>query len=99
MPRPRASVHGAEAQKHGAKTVGIRPEHLVLSTTEGAWKGKVGVAEHLGVDTFLHIHVDDIGQVTARADGEFGVNHGDTVYLTPDPAKLHRFGPNDEALA
>ena len=92
-------VSGAEAQKHGAKTVGIRPEHLVLSTTEGAWKGKVGVAEHLGADTFLHIHVDDIGQVTARADGEFGVNHGDTVYLTPDPAKLHRFGPNDEALA
>ena len=92
-------VSGAEAQKHGAKTVGIRPEHLVLSTTEGAWKGKVGVAEHLGADTFLHIHVDDIGQVTARADGEFGVNHGDTVYLTPDPAKLHRFVPNDEALA
>ena len=29
--------------------------------------------------------------MTVRADGEIAVHHGDTVYLTPDPRKLHRF--------
>jgi multiple sugar transport system ATP-binding protein len=91
-------VEGAEAQKHGAKTIGIRPEHLTLSTTEGAWKGTVGVAEHLGSDTFLHVHTEGLGQITARADGEFGLRHGETVYLTPSPDKIHRFNEKAEAL-
>src|SRR5687768_9449515 len=48
-------VDGAEAAKHGAHAIGVRPEHLAASTTGGAWKGKVAVAEHLGSDTFLHV--------------------------------------------
>ena len=32
-----------------------------------------------------------------RADGEMGVHHGDTIYLTPDPTKLHRFGADGKA--
>ena len=51
-------VKGPEAAKHNAATIGVRPEHITLSTTEGMWKGKVGVAEHLGSDTFLHVHAD-----------------------------------------
>jgi multiple sugar transport system ATP-binding protein len=57
----------------------------------------VGVAEHLGSDTFLHIHVEGIGLVTARVGGDFGVNHGDHVFLTPDEGRVHRF--NDKGLA
>ncbi|MEO3997295.1 ABC transporter ATP-binding protein [Mesorhizobium sp. CAU 1732] len=91
-------IDGTEAAKHGAKTIGIRPEHLKLSTTEGAWKGTVGVAEHLGSDTFLHVQADGLGQITARGDGEFSLHHGDSVWLTPDPAKLHRFGDDGEAI-
>ncbi|MEM9574898.1 MAG: ABC transporter ATP-binding protein, partial [Pseudomonadota bacterium] len=51
-------IDGAEAKKHGAATIGIRPEHIAVSTktSKGAWKGTVGVAEHLGSDTFIHIH-------------------------------------------
>lgn len=92
-------VSGPEAESRRARTIGIRPEHLRLSREEGAWRGVVGVAEHLGADTYLHINVDGIGQMTARVDGEFGVDHGDTVHLTPDPAKIHRFGVDGEALA
>jgi multiple sugar transport system ATP-binding protein len=91
-------VNGSEAAKHGAKTLGIRPEHLALSTVSGAWKGTVGIAEHLGSDTFLHVRADEIGQITARANGEFGLHHGETVYLTPQPDKIHRFGAGGEAL-
>ncbi|TYR33128.1 ABC transporter ATP-binding protein [Mesorhizobium microcysteis] len=91
-------ITGAEAAKHGAQTIGVRPEHLKLSTASGTWKGTVGVAEHLGSDTFLHIQVDGIGQVTARADGEFAVDHGDQVWLTPEPGKIHRFNEAGEAI-
>ena len=91
-------VNGAEAAKLGAMTLGIRPEHLTLSTVSGAWKGTVGIAEHLGSDTFLHVRTDGLGQITARANGEFGLHHGETVFLTPQPDKIHRFGSQGEAL-
>ncbi|TKB31178.1 MAG: ABC transporter ATP-binding protein, partial [Mesorhizobium sp.] len=77
-------IEGAPADKYGAKTIGIRPEHINISTTAGDWKATVGVAEHLGSDTFLHVQTDGIGTINVRADGEVAVKHGDTVYLTPD---------------
>ena len=84
-------VTGAEAAKMGAHTVGVRPEHMVLSTEEGLWQGVVHVSEHLGSDTFLHVDVDEVGPVTARVDGEFPARHGDRVWLSPEEGKVHRF--------
>ncbi|ODT31734.1 MAG: sugar ABC transporter ATP-binding protein [Kaistia sp. SCN 65-12] len=91
-------IEGEEAAKHRAKTIGIRPEHLKISKTAGEWKAKVGVAEHLGSDTFLHVQADGIGALTVRADGEIDVRHGDTIHLTPDRSKLHRFGADGRAI-
>jgi multiple sugar transport system ATP-binding protein len=90
-------VEGAEAERHGAKTIGIRPEHVKISTESGDWKGKVGVAEHLGSDTFLHVHTDH-GTINVRAGGELAVDHGDTVYLTPMSTKLHKFGADGSTM-
>jgi multiple sugar transport system ATP-binding protein len=84
-------IEGAYAQSKGAKTAGIRPEHLLPSRESGTWAGTVTVAEHLGADTFLHVNVDGFGTITARVDGEFGIKHGERVYLTPDESKLHLF--------
>jgi multiple sugar transport system ATP-binding protein len=91
-------VGGATAQPYGVTTMGIRPEHLGISTTEGAWKGTAGVAEHLGADTFVHVNTEAAGTVTVRASGDFQIRHGDTVYLTPDPARVHKFGPDGKAI-
>ncbi len=91
-------IAGEAAARHGAGTIGVRPEHLQLSTTGGEWQGTVGVAEHLGSDTFLHVHVDGIGAITTRIGGEVGVGHGDRVYLTPPPERIHRFGTDGQAL-
>jgi len=90
-------LEGDYAKAKNGKTVGVRPEHIGLSKDSGLWKGRVSVAEHLGADTFLHLDVDGIGPITARAGGEFGASYGDTVYLTPDETKLHRF--DDKGLA
>ncbi|MEM9222726.1 MAG: ABC transporter ATP-binding protein [Pseudomonadota bacterium] len=92
-------LSGEPAQKHDATTIGVRPEHLNLSRDDGTWRGVVHVSEHLGSDTFLHVNVDGVGTVTARADGEFGLHHGDTVFLTPAADKIHRFGHDGAALA
>ncbi|MDD1500797.1 ABC transporter ATP-binding protein [Agrobacterium cavarae] len=91
-------VKGAYAFGKSAETAGIRPEHLLLSKDSGLWKGKVNVAEHLGSDTFLHIDVEDIGMITARAGGEFACQHGDIVFITPDETKVHRFDTKGLAI-
>jgi multiple sugar transport system ATP-binding protein len=92
-------VEGAEAQKRDAACIGVRPEHISVSKTEGEWSGRVKVAEHLGSDTFLHVAVEGIGQITARAGGELGVAHNDEIHLTPLADKIHRFGSDEAALA
>ena len=90
-------VKGQYAAQFGAPTIGVRPEHVLLSTESGDWKGKVMVAEHLGADTFLHVDVEGIGHVTARGGGDFPAKAGDAVYLTPDKTRIHRF--NEGGLA
>ena len=59
-------ITGEIAAGHDAHTLGARPEHLVVSKAAGDWKGTVGVSEHLGSDTYLHIDVADSGIVTVR---------------------------------
>ncbi|NVO28542.1 ABC transporter ATP-binding protein [Donghicola sp. C2-DW-16] len=85
-------IEGSVAAQHGAHTIGIRPEHITASETSGLWQGVVGVAEHLGSDTFLHVHNTGLTDtITVRVNGEFGLRHGDTVYLNPEMDKLHKF--------
>ncbi|MCT8161945.1 ABC transporter ATP-binding protein [Pseudoruegeria sp. SHC-113] len=85
-------IEGPEAAKHDAHTIGVRPEHIAVSASEGPWSGVVGVSEHLGSDTFFHIHQTGLADtITVRADGEVGFRHGDRVHLTPRADVIHRF--------
>ena len=85
-------LEGAEAAKFDAHTIGIRPEHIEVFTTSGTWQGTVGVAEHLGSDTFIHIHgIPGCDPMTVRTSGDMVIKHGDTVHLTPDVTQIHRF--------
>ncbi len=84
-------LEGSAAEKYGAAAIGVRPEHIRISRESGEWAGRVGVAEHLGSDTFLHVHVDGAGLQTVRTQGETDLTHGDEVWLTPDPARIYRF--------
>ncbi len=88
-------INGAEAAKHDATTFGIRPEHISVSSDNGAWEGTVGVSEHLGSDTFFYVICEGFDTpVTVRAGGEVDIHYGDKIYLTPDPAHFHRFDDN-----
>jgi len=88
-------IEGAEAAKHNAQTIGIRPEHLAVSSESGDWKGVVGVSEHLGSDTFFHVKIDGFAEpITVRAGGDIDMHYGDTIYLTPGADQIHKFDGN-----
>ncbi len=92
-------IEGNAAAQHGAATIGIRPEHIDV-VESGPWKGTVGVAEHLGSDTFLHVHGTGLAEtLTVRATGEIGVRHGDTVPLAPREDQIHRFDAEGRRIA
>ena len=93
-------VTGDEAARHGAHTIGVRPEHIEVTATGGEWSGVVGVSEHLGSDTFFHIHETGLAEtITVRADGEIGFRHGDKVQLTPRADVIHKFDDSGLRLA
>ncbi len=85
-------LDGEKAEEFNAHTIGIRSEHIVPSPTEGLWKGQVGLSEHLGSDTFLHVHMEKHDEpITVRSGGEVDIHHGDTIYLTPNKGHIYRF--------
>lgn len=85
-------IEGEEAAKHGAHCIGVRPEHIEISATQGMWQGTVGVSEHLGSDTFFHVHNSNLTEsITVRADGEVSFGYGDTIYMTPRADVIHKF--------
>ncbi|MEQ8657895.1 MAG: ABC transporter ATP-binding protein [Hyphomicrobiales bacterium] len=85
-------MEGEEAAKHNAHAIGIRPEHISASSTEGRWQGTVGVSEHLGSDTFFHVHMEGRSDpMTVRVGGEVNMHHGDTIFLTPEEDRIHKF--------
>ena len=93
-------IEGAEAAKQGAAAIGIRPEHIAVSSAGGLWRGTIGVSEHLGSDTFFNVNGTGLGAaITVRAGGEVDLHHGDTVWLTPEADKIHRFDREGQRIA
>ncbi|HHY49371.1 MAG TPA: TOBE domain-containing protein, partial [Alphaproteobacteria bacterium] len=75
----------------GAKTIGVRPEHLSVDRDKGAWAGKVVHQEHLGADTNIYVQTEQAGTVTVRLFGEVHHEPGSTVYLSPEAGRIYRF--------
>jgi len=85
-------LEGSEADKYNAHTIGVRPEHISISTTKGQLVGIVGVVEHLGSDTYLHVSCENSKeQMIVRADANNDFKYGDTIHLTLDVKNIHRF--------
>lgn len=91
-------MEGAWAKKLNANIVGVRPEHLDVSKKSGMWKGTVGVAEHLGSDTFFHVSLESGHAFTVRTDGEVNMSHGEDVYLSATSDKIYRFAENGQTI-
>ena len=82
----------------GAKTLGIRPEHITLSREAGEWQGKVVHVEHLGADTIVYMEAEKTGLLTVRLFGEHPFHADDVVYASPDRSLMHRFDADGKAI-
>lgn len=79
---------------NGVSSLGVRPEHFIISQDTGTWSGKVGVIEHLGSESFLHVTLTNGSTVTVKADGDCSLQYGDSVFLTAQENKVHKFDKN-----
>ena len=90
---------GEEASRRGAATNGIRPEHIDVLSEAGIWHGTVGVAEHLGSDTFLHVHDTGLADsITIRAPGDVNFKYGDKISLSPREDVIHKFDAQGQRI-
>ena len=90
-------ITGTWAQEQGAHTVGIRPEHISVTSEQSEWNGVVKMAESLGSDTFLHIQGSGITEtLSVRTDGEKSYDRGQEVFLKPKKDSLHLFNEQGE---
>jgi sn-glycerol 3-phosphate transport system ATP-binding protein len=86
---------GLSAYKGQDVTLGIRPEHLIV-TEKGAGLVdlKVDMIEALGADTLVHGYLGtDRTVVTVRVPGVMKVVAADILPLTCEPERLHLFDP------
>jgi multiple sugar transport system ATP-binding protein len=89
---PRMNLFAGEAARAlGAAVYGIRPEHVLLSASDGLWRGRVRMIERLGADAIVHLDVPDLGELVARTDGATALAPGAEVWASPQPGAEHRF--------
>lgn len=87
-------IDAPQNENANVSCIGIRPEHITLSTEQGTWAGTVGVIEHLGSESFLHINIEGKGTVTVKADGDCPLKYGDSIYLSAPADKVLKFDNN-----
>ncbi|MBG9993053.1 ABC transporter ATP-binding protein [Pseudoalteromonas sp. NZS37] len=87
-------IDAPQSEDANVSCIGIRPEHITLSTEQGTWTGTVGVIEHLGSESFLHINIEGKGTVTVKADGDCPLKYGDSIYLSAPADKVLKFDNN-----
>ncbi|MEM9584951.1 MAG: ABC transporter ATP-binding protein [Pseudomonadota bacterium] len=95
---PASAVQVADVPAE-AVSVGVRPEHIDLTTAgAGQLDGVVDVLEYLGADTFVIISCGEAGQFTVRVNGTASCAPGETVGLSFARENLHAFDENGLAV-
>ena len=85
-------LEGAAAALMGCTTYGIRPEHLLLSTDSGTWRGTIRHIERLGTDAIVYLETPDAGQLVARTVGDTALALGQQLWATPAAEREFRYG-------
>jgi len=91
---PQMNFLAAVALGLQAETAGVRPEHLAISRHIGTLTGRISHVEKLGGETLVYAHTEPHGMLTVRLFGEHDYAVDETVFLTPDPARVFLFGKN-----
>jgi len=80
-------------------TLGIRPEHVHVATSESAGRlpASVYVTELMGSETFVFLNLGD-NRIIARAASEFRAEVETTVWIELDINRAHFFGSDGQRL-
>ncbi|WP_011582028.1 MULTISPECIES: ABC transporter ATP-binding protein [Chelativorans] len=92
-------IEAEKLGKNGAKTLGVRPEHVTVDPNSGDWKSTVLHVEHLGADTILYLDTEQAGLITARLFGEHQFAPDDKLFATPQHERIYRFDANGDVIA
>jgi multiple sugar transport system ATP-binding protein len=86
-----APVQGIEQGLPPAFILGVRPEDVLLAA-DGVFAGTIGLVEPLGVETLLHIRVDE-QVVICTVPGIAKERLGDLIRFDLNKDRLHLFDP------
>ncbi len=84
-------IDAATLRRGGAKTFGIRPEHITLDGKKGDIAGTVTHVEHLGADTNVYLDCGASGLLVARLFGEAQFETGRRLHARLSPERLYAF--------
>ena len=93
---PKMNILPASAFNHkgpvGASTLGVRPEHLTLSTKAKAKiSGTIRYMEHLGEYILAYVSLGDGMELTAKLPEDDNITIGQDIHLNAAPNKWHYF--------
>ncbi len=84
-------LDGKYADAFGAKTIGIRSEHMDVVEKNGTWSGEVIHTENLGSDSYVFVEMGTAEPMIVRLNGTSKYKVGDTIHLSPMAGKVHCF--------
>jgi len=90
-------LNGRHAERYGAATIGIRPEHLAVAAG-GALPCVVRTIEHLGSEALIHAELGGGGKLIARVSENLQVAVGQDIAFNADPECVHRFGADGNVI-
>jgi multiple sugar transport system ATP-binding protein len=79
-------------------TLGVRPEHLKVTSEGGDVNGEVLVAERLGGETYLYTQISDGSMLVVQADGENPTKVHDRIGVVIDGRTCHLFKEDGSAV-
>jgi multiple sugar transport system ATP-binding protein len=87
-------------QSRSSLELGIRPEHITLSSPDDPRAnigGTVQILEHLGNSTIMYVETK-AGQIVVQDDGESKIHTGESVGVIFDSSHAHLFAANQQAV-
>jgi len=89
----------SHAKRESVRTLGIRPEHLVLAAPDAAhFSGTISVIEQFGEYALAYVELPDGELVTIKLDGAPDLHLHDTLHIGLPAQHLHLFDETGRAL-
>ncbi len=97
---PKMNLLGGDfAAAYGCTTLGIRPEHITVTTADaGPWSGPLIHVEDLGADRYLYLDVGAAELLVVREQDGRDIAVGDRFTVAPKPENIHRFDASGQLI-